>query len=82
MYRDSDRRLVRRYKDSSGQKTQLLEDVHLKDGSAVTRVAVHQRLFIPQNLADLAWAFSDRGHKDERLFRLIAIRHVELSSTC
>ena len=32
------------------------------------------RLFIPQNLADLAWAFSDRGHKDEALFDLLAVR--------
>ena len=32
------------------------------------------RLFIPQNLSDLAWAMADRGHKDEVLFRLIAQR--------
>ena len=39
--------------------------------------AAHQwssRLFIPQNLSDLAWAFSDRGHADERLFKMLAKR--------
>ena len=76
LYTDGDGRRVRRYADGA-QPGLLLEEVQLRDGSSVVRsvgVGAATKLFIPQNLADIAWAFSDRNHKDERLFGLIALR--------
>ncbi len=72
LYTDGDGRRVRRYEEVGGG---LMEDVLLRDGTVVTRTAqTTGRMYIPQNLSDLAWAFSDRNHKDERLFNLIAER--------
>ncbi|GAX81031.1 hypothetical protein CEUSTIGMA_g8466.t1 [Chlamydomonas eustigma] len=72
IFLDSDGRQIRRY--MCPDTKQWTEDVLLHDGTVLSRPSQHTCLFIPQNLSDVVWAFSDRGHKDDRLLGLIAER--------
>ena len=52
------------------EHTQLGEGATLRTAPA----DMAQRLWVAQNLSDMAWALADRGHADPELFELIAAR--------
>eukprot|EP00798_Chlamydomonas_sp_ICE-L_P016689 gene16689-22951_t len=74
-YIDCNRRLTVRY---MSDEEEMLEVVLTSDGSIQQRPAdTYQRLFISQNLSDMAWALAVAKHHDVELFEMIAARAME-----
>eukprot|EP00955_Chlamydomonas_euryale_P014452 155396-Chlamydomonas_euryale.AAC.13 len=75
VYYDNSGRRVERHANAENGGV-ATERVELRDGSVLMRDAPgsSNRLFVPQNLSDMAWAFADQGVANDRLFRLIAKR--------